>query len=55
MILGQATFIPLPTTVLYTYLLAFPSSTEFVLSKNVKQWVHLNSGVTPGGDETSVD
>jgi len=55
MILGQATFIHLPTTVLYTYLLALPSSTEVVLPTNIKQWVHLNSSVTPGGVETSVD
>jgi len=38
---------------LYTYL-AFPSSTEFVLPKNVKQLVHLDSSITAGGDETSV-
>jgi len=53
MILGQASFIPLPSTVLYTYLSGFHSSTEVVLPKNVRQWVNLNSSVTPGEDETS--
>jgi len=53
MILGQASFIHLPTTVLYTYLSGFHSSTELVLPKNVKQWVNLNGSVTPGEDQMS--
>ena len=42
----------LPTTVLYTYL-ASRSSIDFFSPKN-KQWAHLNSSITPGGDEMSV-